>query len=572
MGRPLYNPVRGPLYDPLYGPTADKFGATPLYEFDFTAGTTLDSVSLIGSLTQATLTNGRTMRDSSGDLVWAEENFILQSNTLTTSPWGSATDITVTEDSSEAPAGSTTAWRVESGGASGTKFHRQTSFTIQQGAPFVMGIKGKKGNYRYLGIRCGNNSSVHLVFDFDTETFSGDTTTYTGAFSDIGDGWYFITCAIESLPQASAIFGIAMTDSAGNESNNATVAGDHFFVADAQSNRGDTINRYVATTTSTYFGHRFSAHYFDSTWQNGGFLGEGARTDRMPWNRDMSNAAWTTGLLTATHDATGIDGIANTATTLTATGNNGTVNQGVTLTSSERTTSLQIRRKTGTGVIQLTDDGFSTFTNIEGSINSSTYTKIDLTNTQSNPDIGVLVAISGDEVEVDFFGIEEGAFSSSEILTDSSAEARSADDISHTISQRPVTYYWEGRTARGGGSQVFGQIDDGTENERIRLERNASDEIHLIVTDGGVAQADLNLGTKADDTNLKVAAVVDTNNVKAIMDGGTEQTDVLATMPTVTTVRFCKDSAAGEEWYGFMAKHTAWAQEFTSTELSNLVS
>ncbi len=101
------------------------------------------------------------------------------------------------------------------------------------------------------------------------------------------------------------------------------------------------------------------------------------------------------------------------------------------------------------------------------------------------------------------------------------------------------------------------QIDDGTENERYRIERNSSNEIHVIATDGGVDQADLNLGTVADLTDLKVAVRLAANDFAASLDGAAVVTDTSGTLPTVTTSRLGMDTS-GNEW----GSPIGWAKMF----------
>ena len=127
------------------------------------------------------------------------------------------------------------------------------------------------------------------------------------------------------------------------------------------------------------------------------------------YNRDLTNAAWSATNITPVKDATGIDGKANSASTLTADANNGTIFRALTLSSLERTAQYWVRRKTGSGTIEITDDGGSTYTDITSSINSSTYTQLTITTTQANPSIGFRLGTSGDEIETDFVTIEDGA-------------------------------------------------------------------------------------------------------------------------------------------------------------------
>ncbi len=161
-----------------------------------------------------------------------------------------------------------------------------------------------------------------------------------------------------------------------------------------------------------------------------GVLIEGGSTNDALHNRDHTNAVWAKTGLTALKDAIGADGVANSASTLTATAPAGTSFQTVTQVSAENTYSIDVRRKTGTGVIEITDDNGSTLTDITASINSSTYTRFEITTTQANPVFGVKITTSGDEVEVDYGGLEELPFASSRIETTTIAVARGADDLS----------------------------------------------------------------------------------------------------------------------------------------------
>src|SRR5687768_4314759 len=60
---------------------------------------------------------------------------------------------------------------------------------------------------------------------------------------------------------------------------------------------------------------------------------EESRNFPVLWCRDLTNAAWTKTNMTASKNLVGIDGVANTATTLTATASDATVTQGFTMTS-----------------------------------------------------------------------------------------------------------------------------------------------------------------------------------------------------------------------------------------------
>lgn len=161
-----------------------------------------------------------------------------------------------------------------------------------------------------------------------------------------------------------------------------------------------------------------------------GCLLEGSSTNEALHNRDFTNAAHIKINITALKDAVGADGVANSASTLTATAANGTVLQTVTKVSAQNTFSLDVRRKTGTGTIEISDDNGVSFTDITSNINNLTYTRFQITTTQANPSIGLRIVTSGDEIEVDYEQLEALPFASSRIETTTAAVTRGSDNLS----------------------------------------------------------------------------------------------------------------------------------------------
>ncbi len=155
-----------------------------------------------------------------------------------------------------------------------------------------------------------------------------------------------------------------------------------------------------------------------------GFLSELAATDTALWNRDMTNVVWTASNVTTAETATGIDGIANNATTLTATGANGTVLQTVTQASAANVYSVFLKRRTGTGNIDITIDNGTTWTTAAV---TSTYTRFQVIKTAANPTVGIRIVASGDAVDVDFNQLESGSNATSPFKTTTVANTRSAD-------------------------------------------------------------------------------------------------------------------------------------------------
>lgn len=169
-----------------------------------------------------------------------------------------------------------------------------------------------------------------------------------------------------------------------------------------------------------------------------------------------------------------------------------------------------------------------------------------------------------------------GSFPSSPIESFGSTVTRAADDLSLATS----TFNWSdtagsvivnARTALGGGTQVLWCGHDGTSDETITVFRDASDEIHAEWTDGGVVQADLNLGAVADDTEFKVAIAWSAGSFSGQITGGTRQTDASGTLPIVDTIQFGADESLVNHWNGGKAWWKHLPTELSEAEMASEV-
>lgn len=184
-----------------------------------------------------------------------------------------------------------------------------------------------------------------------------------------------------------------------------------------------------------------------------GILPEPARTNLALYNRDLTNAAWTKTNCTAAKTATGVDNVANSASTLTATGANATCLQSITSGSAARINSCFIKRRTGSGVVEMTQDNGTTWTAVTV---TADWTRVEIPSaTVTNPIVGLRIVTSGDEVDVDFMQQEVGAFVSSPIWTLAATVTRAVDNISLATSLWPFSgdlltmlgsFVWPNRT------------------------------------------------------------------------------------------------------------------------------
>ena len=162
-----------------------------------------------------------------------------------------------------------------------------------------------------------------------------------------------------------------------------------------------------------------------------GFLSEAQATNYCLYSNDFSNAAWVKTTMTATFDAVGPAGKANMASTLTATAANATALQSITRSSALRISSLWVKRRTGSGVVNMTQDNGVTWTPITV---TAGWTRVSIPSaTAANPVVGIQIVTNADAIDVAYFQHEEGTyvFPTSEILTTSAATTRTADTLKY---------------------------------------------------------------------------------------------------------------------------------------------
>jgi len=158
-----------------------------------------------------------------------------------------------------------------------------------------------------------------------------------------------------------------------------------------------------------------------------GLLIEESRANRILWCRDATQSNWTKTNVTVAKTQTGVDNVANSASSLTASSANGTCIQTITLASGSRTGSVYLKRITGTGTIQVTLDG-TTYSTVD--LSTTDWRRIVLSGTVTNPTVGIKIVTSGDAVAMDFGQVEDGIFVTTPILTTTASVTRSADTAS----------------------------------------------------------------------------------------------------------------------------------------------
>jgi hypothetical protein len=220
-------------------------------------------------------------------------------------------------------------------------------------------------------------------------------------------------------------------------------------------------------------------------------LVEPAATNLALHSRDLTNAAWVKSNITANKTALGADAVASGATTLTASAASGTVLQTITSASSARIFSAYVRRRTGTGVVQITQDNGTTWTPI--SLTGSYSRFATPTGTITNPVVGFRILTSGDEIDVDFTQQEIGTVATSAIPTVASTVTRNADvislsSVSGLIGQSAGTVYVEVNYRAISQTRRVIALSDNSVSNRILIGFETSNELRALVTTAGVSQ------------------------------------------------------------------------------------
>ena len=156
---------------------------------------------------------------------------------------------------------------------------------------------------------------------------------------------------------------------------------------------------------------------FETVGGRRGVLLEPVGTNNLLYARDLTQAEWVESNATTALDQIGEDGVVNSASSFLATAANATVLQTLVLAAADYAYSVSIKRITGTGNIEVTDDNGGAWTDISGSLSTAAWYRHTITRSQANPICGIRIVTNTDKISVDFNQLEAGKFASSRILT-----------------------------------------------------------------------------------------------------------------------------------------------------------
>ena len=345
-----------------------------------------------------------------------------------TGSWATAGRLTISANTVDTtdPLGGNTADKVTETTDNGT--HRVLqNFTYINNLTYTLSCYLKKGTRQWVWLSAAfgsvtSQTRLYQWFDLDNISLGAtqetqalgptDTIDFVSAsITDVGNSWRrcSITYNVKNIPgspdSASCDVIIGLTNANGTFSY--TGETDQYgYIWGAQLHASSATTPLTANPTSN------------------GLLIEESRTNRILWNRDATQANWVSTNITAAKDQTGIDGVANAASSLTATSADGTCIQTITLASGSRTGSVYLKRLTGTGTVQVSLDG-STYSTVD--LSDTEWRRIVLSGTVTNPTVGIKIATSGDAVAMDYAQVEDGSPATTPILTTTATVTRATE-------------------------------------------------------------------------------------------------------------------------------------------------
>jgi hypothetical protein len=283
------------------------------------------------------------------------------------------------------------------------------------------------------------------------------------------------------------------------------------------------------------------------TGERRGLLLEPSRTNAALQAQDFTQAAWVKTNITAARDVVDLRGLANSASRLTATANNATVLQSITAASAARITSFYLRRITGTGTVEITQNGGTNWTAVTLTGDWQRFSIPFATIT--NPQIGIRIGTSGDVIAVDAAQCEIGTFPTSPILSEGTALTRQADGgtIAISATDRATLFtecFHEAHRSDGvvsAGSNI--QIDDGGTSvirNRLIAPPNTTDG---LINNSGSAVADFTGGLISLPAAALQAVAYAANDMAYSQNGGAAETDTSGVLPDLTRVAIIQGEA-----------------------------
>lgn len=527
----------------------------------------------------------------------AEENLLLQSQTLTAGVWAS-TNATVTADTAVAPNGTTTAETVTDDTSSQAHVHAQNMVTVA-GLVYTLSffLKASTNNFAIVTLSSTTAQNyISAIVDLSTgaitQTSTGTSATFTSSsITSVGSGWYRVVVTgscTAGFTRAEMGLALAATGNtiATNGRTTYTGTGTSVFVWGAQLEQRSEATAYTPTTTQTitnYIPQLLTAASgvarFDHnpiTFESLGLLIEESRANLLRYSDLFTDVVWTKGNSSITANTiiapdgtlTGDKLVEDTADAqhlvrqaVTGLTSGSTVTFSIYLKAAERTTvQLYINDNTSTGNRVSADFNLSTGT-FGSAANTGTFTGASASIASVGNGwyrcilSGVATGVTAVQTRVlmgaptfsyagnGYAGVfiwgaqlEAGAFATSYIPTVASQVTRAADAASMTGTNFSSWYN------AGEGTMYAEAAPAGVDDIVFSVSDSNGypNSIYLaaggndfVVVVGSSVQAAINAGAWTVGVNSKISGVYKANDFAAVINGAAAVTDASGVLPSV---------------------------------------
>lgn len=308
-----------------------------------------------------------------------------------------------------------------------------------------------------------------------------------------------------------------------------------------------------------------------------GLAVEAASTNLVVDKRDLTQSSWVKTDMTATQNARGITGVGSSCTRLTATDANATVLQSITSASATRYTSAFVKRVTGTGTIEMTQDGGSTW--IEIIVLDSDWKRFVIPSAAvANPQVGFRIATSGDEIAVDWVECESGGWTSPKNVAD---ESRDSATLTMTLPDGfdPAgfiegTIFFRARVYPDNSSQVLVSIDDGSNDNRMGITLTSANVPNMVAVSSASTVVNSSMGGAALGLGEEVVFAMryKANDWRMACKGRDAVVDTSGALPSgVTTINFGRTGAASFAGTFDLLEFALFPRALSDGEMDDLV-
>lgn len=317
----------------------------------------------------------------------------------------------------------------------------------------------------------------------------------------------------------------------------------------------------VASGTARSHYHEFSP----GVMTYGGYLAEPAATQLALNPRDMTQAAWVAVNVTAAQDGVGIDGVTNSCTRLTSDAIGGSVQQTVVAAGSSRTYSCFIKRVSGTGTITI-NQGATTL-DVTASVNSTTFTLVQLNANVLNAAFGITFGASGDVILVDCNQFEAGAVATTPIPA---AGSRAVDILTYPFSGNA-----EGATGTAYAeivySGTFAGFAIGTTTGGTRPLGQNSSVTSVVIGDGTTVVTKSGLSSALTGVRKRASSWGALGQV-ITGDGATVSSGAFDGDMGSTAIAIGSNSSGGNHFIGSVMNARIWRVQAANSQLQGITS